>query len=620
MMILLVCCGLLLAAFFWALQSGWFSRIERGFLLTIVVAIAGFTVLSAAVSGLLAYTAGRDIVHQEIVAGLSNAGDIVEANIRDTIRYEVEQLHEYVDFLAADVAVAEKQGRASEQLTNTLRHMDALNKEILQISVFDTTTRMLATSYITSSADRTNLVAVATALEGNDYVSDAHISPVSKTWVLTIATPIRDAKKQIIGALSIRYDLQSQLASLVGSTRFGAAGYAVITSGKGRILAHIDPKRINSDVSSFPAFRAGKEGSGWLVANNVEGQRRLFVYRPVNSPATESTDPWVLFVEMEEANVLAPIDKLRNEVLFAVAILAIPGLIVGWRVAVSISHPVGILAHFVRRVQGGDFTGRVTEGRDEVGRLGVALNLMTKGLAERDRVKELFGRYVTAQVSERIVKGDINLGGESRRVTMLFSDIRSFTSMSEQMSPAEVVTFLNSYFSDMVEAVFEQGGVLDKFMGDGMLAVFGSMGDMPDHPRRAVLAALRMKALLSKINGERSVQGKLPIAIGIGVHTDEVIVGNIGSRRRLEYTVIGDGVNTCSRVQTMNKEFGTTILITQTTYEELKGEFECRPMGDRALRGKANLLTLYEVISAKAAWPAGIEGGEVLKAREAAAG
>lgn len=598
MLPILFVCALLLALFFWAVQAGWFSRMERGFLLTIVIAIAGFTVLSAAVLGALAYQSGKDVVHQEIVAGLSNAGDIVEANIRNTIRYEIEQLHEYADILAPEA------NPHSGKLEGDLRHMDALNKEILQISVFGPDTKMLATSYVTSSADRTNLVAVATALEGDDYVSDAQISPISKGYVLTIATPIRDEKKQVIGALAIRYDLQSDLGELIASTRFSKDGFAVVANSKGRVLAHIDKSRINSDISSWPAFRAGKQDAGWLVGKNLEGQQRLFAYRPVQSPASMGADPWVLLVQMDEANALAPITRFRTEILLAIAILAIPGLIVGWRVALSISHPVGALAQFVRKVQGGDFTGRVSEGRDEVGRLGSALNLMTSGLAERDRVKELFGRYVTAQVSEKIVKGDVNLGGESRRITMLFSDIRSFTAMSEQMTPAQVVAFLNAYFSDMVEAVFEQGGILDKFMGDGMLAVFGSMGELPDHPRRAVLSALRMKALLSKINGERSIEGKPPIAIGIGIHTAEVIVGNIGSRRRLEYTVIGDGVNTCSRVQTLNKEFGTTILITQDTYEALNGEFECRPMPAHELRGKKQPLKTYEV-SAKASAAAG---------------
>jgi adenylate cyclase len=119
-----------------------------------------------------------------------------------------------------------------------------------------------------------------------------------------------------------------------------------------------------------------------------------------------------------------------------------------------------------------------------------------------------------------------------------------------------------------------------------------------------VQAALRMKALLGKINGVRSVSGQAPIAIGIGVHTDSVIVGNIGSRKRLEYTVIGDGVNTTSRLQGMNKEYGTTILISGTTYEAVKGEFECREMPETELRGKTKHLKCYEVVSAKGGSPA----------------
>jgi class 3 adenylate cyclase len=167
------------------------------------------------------------------------------------------------------------------------------------------------------------------------------------------------------------------------------------------------------------------------------------------------------------------------------------------------------------------------------------------------------------------------------------------------MSPEQVVGFLNDYFSEMVEAVFEQQGVLDKFIGDGMMAVFGGLDDAPDHPRRAVRAALRMKALLAKINGERAVLGQPPIAIGVGIHTDDVIVGNIGSRKRLEYTAIGDGVNTCARVESMNKEFGTTILITESTFAQVQDEFDCRPMPEAPLKGKTKIPRLFEVLSAR---------------------
>jgi len=306
-------------------------------------------------------------------------------------------------------------------------------------------------------------------------------------------------------------------------------------------------------------------------------------------------------VQLDESKAVAPIDALRDKVLLAIALASLAGIFMGRRVGLSIAGPIEKLSAFVKRVQGGDFMGSVDESRDEVGQLGKALNQMTRGLQERDRVKELFGRYVATQVSEKIVKGELALEGESRHVSILFSDIRGFTAIAEGMPPAQVVSFLNDYFSEMVEAVFEQGGVLDKFMGDGLMAVFGSMSDMPDHPRRAVLTALRMKSLLAKINGNRVMHGDPPITIGIGVHTADVIVGNIGSRRRLEYTIIGDGVNTCSRVEALNKEFGTTILITEPTWEAVKDEFECRAMPEKELRGKARAMKFFEVLSVKAA-------------------
>ena len=288
---------------------------------------------------------------------------------------------------------------------------------------------------------------------------------------------------------------------------------------------------------------------------------------------------------------------------FAVAALLAGAacLLVAALVSRSVTRPLHDVLEVVHRVRGGDLTAQTSvAGRDEIGALGVALNEMTQGLRDRDRIKEIFGRYVTTQVSQELLSKEITLGGERRRVTLLFSDIRNFTSMAEAMTPEQIITFLNDYFSEMVDAVFEQHGVLDKFIGDGMLAVFGTLDERAAHERRAVRAALRMKALLAKINGERAIVGAAPIAIGIGIHTDDVIVGNIGSRKRLEYTVIGDGVNTCSRVEGLNKEFGTTILITDTTWEQVREDFECRPMPEAPLKGKTKAPRVFEVLSVRA--------------------
>lgn len=594
---LLILCGVVMAAFFWALRAGWFARLDGGFRIAVVLAVAGFALIGATLAGTLSYRAGRKIVMQEILSGLSGTGDVIQATLGHMIDYEVEQLHEYADFVMPDLA-PERRAQLSGQLVS----MDQLNREILEISVYDMNQNRIATSHVQGESGRESRVAVATALDGNDYVSDAQLSPATKGYELIVATPIRDPKKQVIGALSIHYDLQTELTRIIQATQFGGDGRAQVLNSDGRVVAHVDPKRIDADMSRSKAFQMTRTSSdsGAVVENDYAGKTWLWIARPMRSPATGTPPPWALVVQLEEAKAVAPIDTLRNQVLLAIGIVAIAGIFMGRRVGLSIAGPIGKLAGFVKRVQGGDFTGTVEEGRDEVGQLGKALNQMTRGLEERDRVKELFGRYVATQVSDKIVKGEVGLEGESRYCSILFSDIRGFTSMSEEMPPAQVVSFLNDYFSEMVEAVFEQGGVLDKFMGDGLMAVFGSMSDMPDHPRRAVLTALRMKSLLGKINGNRAMHGDPPISIGIGVHTAEVIVGNIGSRRRLEYTVIGDGVNTCSRVQALNKEFGTTILITESTWESVKDEFECRAMPEKELRGKARAMKFFEVVSTKA--------------------
>jgi adenylate cyclase len=422
--------------------------------------------------------------------------------------------------------------------------------------------------------------------------------------VVALGVPVKDAEGVVRGAVTARYDVQSDFGELLGPIRFGKSGYVVLVEPGGRILAHpIEPARVGEDISAYPAVREALQGrSGWVVATNASGVERLFAYRPMANPATLGRTPWVLLSEVDAEEALAPVRSLRTEFILGLVVLVAICLVVASQVSWSIRGPLARLVRFATVVRGGDLTQRTEiAGRDEIAELGTALDEMVKGLRERDRVKEVFGRYLTTQISEEVLKAEVLLGGHRRRVTILLSDIRNFTTMSERMAPEEVVSFLNDYFSEMVDAVFEHGGVLDKFIGDGMLAVFGSLDEEPDHARRAVRAALRMKVLLAKLNGERSVAGRLPIDIGIGIHTDHVIVGNIGSRRRLEYTVIGDGVNTCSRVEALNKEFGTTILITDSTYAEVGDEFECRLMPETALRGKTKALRVYEVASRKLA-------------------
>lgn len=221
---------------------------------------------------------------------------------------------------------------------------------------------------------------------------------------------------------------------------------------------------------------------------------------------------------------------------------------------------------------------------------------------QEKRVRQLFQKYVPADV----VRAALNMrdGGRlsSKQIaTVLFSDIRSFTSISERMQPEEVVSFLNDYLQRMVDIVFEEGGIVDKFVGDAVMAVFGAPIVKPDDATRAVRAAVRMLQEVERFNQDQRRCGGVEIHIGIGLHTGPLIAGNIGSDKKMEYTVIGDTVNVASRVESLNKELKTELLITQDCYDATGRAFEVRPMPPVSVKGKTQKLQVYEVLRDRAA-------------------
>jgi class 3 adenylate cyclase len=214
--------------------------------------------------------------------------------------------------------------------------------------------------------------------------------------------------------------------------------------------------------------------------------------------------------------------------------------------------------------------------------------------AEARQVRDVLARYVSRPVAEAILAGAATLSaGRRQRVTVMFTDIRGFTALSEHLSPEEVVAFLNAYFSRMVGAVFAQEGMLDKYMGDGMMAVFGAPIVHEDHALRAVKAAFRMREELEGLNAELVARGQPRVAIGIGIHTGECVIGNIGTEQRLDYTAIGDTVNTASRIEGLTKEHQADILVSADTHAELQGQVVGRPVLAVRVRGRSAPLDLY---------------------------
>lgn len=214
--------------------------------------------------------------------------------------------------------------------------------------------------------------------------------------------------------------------------------------------------------------------------------------------------------------------------------------------------------------------------------------------AESLRVKGVLSRYVSAQVAEAVLQEDMALGaGQRRRVSLMFSDIRDFTRLSERMEPEEVLQLLNTYFGRMVGALFAHDGTLDKYMGDGLMAVFGAPVATEDHAWQAVQAAVQMRSELLELNRERAAAGLVPLAIGIGIHTGECIIGNLGTPQRSDYTAIGDVVNTASRIEGLTKLHGIDILLSADTFAEVQDRVVARRLPEATVRGKTAPLGLY---------------------------
>jgi adenylate cyclase len=273
-------------------------------------------------------------------------------------------------------------------------------------------------------------------------------------------------------------------------------------------------------------------------------------------------------------------------------------------IARRIAQPLTDLSAKMGRLREGDFDVRassIPHGNDEVGDLAKAFDEMALGLKERERLKGTLDRYVSGDVAERILeeKDDLLLRGEVRRVTILFLDVRGFTTISERLSPTEVVTLLNEYFDVVVDRVTRHGGTLNKFIGDAAMCIWGAPKEALNAERDAVLCALEIQAAVAGLSAERARNGITTVGIGIGINAGEVVAGNLGAARRLEYTVIGDAVNLAQRLESQAK--AGEVLISQEVYEKVEALVEASPREPVKLKGKSQPVQLWEVTGLKAA-------------------
>ncbi len=422
------------------------------------------------------------------------------------------------------------------------------------------------------------------------------------------------ADQPVAGLIAVKLDgketyaLASAAPVHLDAAQVGAI--ALLTPITSRYLEYLSDK-LNADLaisvndklvattSDHPAPQIRAEAEQAVIRE--EGDK-LFAVKTFEPEGLQSPGLKVELTASREVTALQA-EKARALFIHLAALGTILALVLAFalRFASRVGDSVRAISDAADQVKRGMYTrAPVVRSGDELEQLSVHFNEMVSGLEERDRLRETFGRYVTRQVADHLLKGNVNLGGELVPVTVLFSDIRSFTSISETMDPRALLDFLNEYFSGMVESVLSHHGVVDKFIGDAIMAVFGAPVPEPSDPLNAVKAALEMRARLAKINEAFRRRGLPEIRTGIGLHSGEVVAGNMGHAERMEYTVIGDTVNLASRLEGMTKELDSDVILSEDLYRQVAADVDAEPLRKIKVKGRDQEVMVYRLRGLKA--------------------
>lgn len=296
--------------------------------------------------------------------------------------------------------------------------------------------------------------------------------------------------------------------------------------------------------------------------------------------------------QMAENGINMPVLPLALSLFVIVGLV----LIITNLIALSFEKPIIAMQKAAKSIENGVLNIKVpVESPDETGRLGESINSMARGLEEKERIRDAFGKIVDPKVRDHLLSGNMSLGGEMKVATVLFSDIRGFTALSENMLPDAVVALLNRYFEAMYEAITANRGLLNKYIGDAVLALFGLPLEDPRHAENALRAARDMIKARDTLNISLKSEGLPVIRTGIGIHSGLVVAGNIGARARMEYTAIGDTVNVASRLESLCKETEKEILITESSRMLMSDITGLKELESYKIRGRSEAIKVFTV-------------------------
>ncbi len=428
------------------------------------------------------------------------------------------------------------------------------------------------------------------------FRGEAVIQNVSKSFntpVMAMALPFQKNADGAVASILLCY---LKLDRFLQAFRTGDIFETFMVSARGDVIAHPDGRIVLSHgnfirLPIVEEMLKSRIDNGQKRYRDADGEYRLGSFKKIGFGGLG-----VIATVSEEKAFRAVYQIQRRNILIMIIVLNL-GILIVYFFSKTITTPITRLVGATKEIEKGNFrVDIVPASGDEIGELTRSFVAMGRGLEERETLKETFGKFVSKDIAELVLSGKVKLGGERKTATIFFSDIREFTSISEKLEPEEVVEFLNQYMTRMVSCVEVTNGVVDKFIGDAIMAVWGAPVSYGNDTENAINGALMMRNELMGFNKGRGGPKKPVIRIGCGINTGPVLAGQIGSEERMEYTVIGDTVNLASRIEQLNKPFGTDILISQETCSQIRHKFIVEPMQKIRVKGKAEPQQIYAVI------------------------
>ncbi len=375
--------------------------------------------------------------------------------------------------------------------------------------------------------------------------------------------------------------------------------YAFVRSNQNKIIAHNEISEVDATYS-LPGERNNLRSDGKVTVISYLRNDGLFVY-DISTAIGGAAKLGFVHIGIDGSTIDEVVKSIRNQILLMTLVGLIVAAIGAFIVASMQVKPILLLVDGVRAIGEGHLDQKIDiKRKDEIGDLTNAFNDMAKGLQEREFIRQTFRKFVHKDLADQLLNNPdmIKVGGERKKATIIFTDIRGFTPLSETLQPEELINLLNSYFGELVPIIDKHGGILDKFIGDAMMIVFGTPVESDDDSLNAVKAGLEMKETIERLNKQNEKEGKKTIIMGIGINTGHVVAGNLGTEDRMEYTVLGDAVNVAARIEGVSRK--GEVLISEATYEEIKDKINVSGDVEHVeLKGKSKPMGVYHVVSVK---------------------